>query len=157
MRPHIVVDNSVDGNSETSSSRSTLYKGRLYLGRVTGKAWSRFRLTEFLGYFFAGAAFILIASLIFHLLPSEHPTFQDRKLIGALIGVFGFGMFYMAGRRNLLAVPILTGIALLTHQFVSLQVTGVPFIGRDVILASIVAVIAGGFVRMITPTYEHIE
>lgn len=156
MKPHLIVNNSVDGKSRGKSSRPMFNQGGRFLTRMAGKMWSSFRLPELLGYLVSGATFILLASLIYHLLPSEHPTFQDRKLIGGLIGVFGFGMFYMAGRRNLLAVPVLTGIALMTHQFVTLDVAGIPFIGRDVILCSIIAVIAGGFVRMITPTYEYI-
>ena len=154
MRSHLVVDNSVDGNSSTGKSLASRSSAIRYSRRIVSKIWSISGATDMFGLLLSGAAFILIGSLIFHMLPSEHPTFQDRKIIGSLIGVFGFGFFYLAGRRNLLAVPVLTGLMLLTHQYVTIEVAGSPFIGRDVILCSIIAVVLGGLVRMITPNYE---
>lgn len=157
MQPYLIIDNSVDGAPEALRPRLSFRSGRRFLKRLLVKAWAFCRLTELSGFLVSGTAFILTASLIYHLLPSDHPTFQDRHLIGTLIGVFGLGLFYLAGRRNLLAVPIITGMALLAHQYITVEVAWVPFIGRDVVLYSVLAVITGGLVRMITPTYELIE
>lgn len=148
MRPHLIVD-----NSETKTRRT---KSLLFGRRIARRSWAAVGATEMLGYMAAGSAFIVIGWLLYHFMPSEHPTYMDRKLIGGFFAFFGFAMFYKAGRENLFAIPVITSFVLVA-QYLFPPTAEAAITGRDVVLYSIIAVVVGGIMRLSRPRYEEYQ
>lgn len=155
MRPHLVVDNASPNKKSFLEGRSLLAPTGRLLASSLSSVWRIAGFSKFIGFAIGAVIFLMIALLIYHYLPADHSLYPQHKFIAGGVGFIGLILLYTCGRRSLTAVPMILGAVMLVSQFVKLQVNGELFIGGDVILCSICAVVLGGIVRMITPDYER--